>query len=80
MASLTLKNIPDALHRQLKERAAQNRRSLNSEAIHCLEEALATRATDPDAYLNRIRPVREKTARLPLTEKRLRTAKEEGRS
>jgi plasmid stability protein len=79
VATLTLKNIPDALHRQLKERAVQNRRSLNSEAIHCLEQALATTLTDPEAYLARIRPLRQKTTRLPLTEERLHAAKAEGR-
>ena len=80
MATLTLKNIPDDLHRQLKEQAARNRRSLNSEAIHCLEQALAAVPTDPDTYLARIRPLREKTTRLPLTEERLRAAREEGRA
>jgi predicted nucleic acid-binding protein len=35
MATLTLKNAPDELHRWRKESAAQHRRSLNSEAICC---------------------------------------------
>lgn len=38
MATLTLKNVPDGLVRRLKERAARHRRSLNQEAIVCLEE------------------------------------------
>jgi len=33
MANLTLRNVPDELHRRLKERAKRNRRSLNQEAI-----------------------------------------------
>ena len=80
MASLTLKNIPESLHERLKERAARNRRSLNSEAIHCLEAALAAAPTDAEAYLARIRPLRAKTQRLPLTEGRLQAAREEGRA
>ncbi|MEX2401130.1 MAG: Arc family DNA-binding protein [Rhodothermales bacterium] len=80
MATLTLKNIPTELHRRLKERAARNRRSLNNEAIHCLEQALAAAPTEPESYLDRIRPLRQKTNRLPLTEERLRAAREEGRS
>ena len=78
MVRLTLKNMPDDLYRRLKERAARNGRSLNNEAIHCLEQALAAVPTDPDAYLARIRPLREKTKRLPLTDERLRAARDEG--
>jgi len=37
MATLTLKNIPDELHAQLKESAKRNRRSLNSEILIRLE-------------------------------------------
>ena len=33
MANLTIRNLPDDLHRKLKERAKRNRRSLNQEAI-----------------------------------------------
>jgi len=33
MANLTIRNIPDELHERLKERAKQNRRSLNQEVI-----------------------------------------------
>ena len=33
MTTLTLKNIPDELHAQLKESAERNRRSLNSEIL-----------------------------------------------
>lgn len=79
MASLTLKDLPPDLHQRLKERAARNRRSLNSEAILCLEQALAASPTDPDAYLTRIRPLRDKTKRLPLTDDRLREARDHGR-
>ena len=40
MPTITLKNVPDELHRRLKEVAAQNHRSLNREAIRLLEESL----------------------------------------
>jgi plasmid stability protein len=39
MASLTLKDMPAKLHNTLKKRAARNRRSLNQEALYCLEQA-----------------------------------------
>ena len=38
--TLTLKNIPDELYKRLKASAEAHRRSLNSEAIVCLESAL----------------------------------------
>ena len=45
MATLTLKNLPDDLHRRLKARAERNHRSLNREAIRLLEQAVAS---DPE--------------------------------
>ena len=39
--TITLKNVPPALHRSLKENAKRNKRSLNQEAIHALEVSLA---------------------------------------
>ncbi len=38
--TLTLKNIPDAVYARLKHSAQANRRSMNSEAIICLETVL----------------------------------------
>lgn len=38
--TLTLKNIPDEVYMRLKASAETNRRSLNSEAIVCLESVL----------------------------------------
>ena len=37
MATITLKNVPDDLHRRLKAQAARNHRSLNREVIRTLE-------------------------------------------
>ena len=38
--TLTLKNIPDEVYARLKAAAEAHRRSLNSEAIVCLESVL----------------------------------------
>ncbi len=38
--TLTLKNIPDEVYQRLKASAESHRRSLNSEAIVCLESVL----------------------------------------
>ena len=43
MPTLTIKNLPETLHARLKLQAQSHRRSLNQEAIHCLEEMLRTR-------------------------------------
>jgi len=40
-ATITLKNVPIGLHESLKEQAKRHKRSLNMEAIQCLEAALA---------------------------------------
>ncbi len=40
MATLTLKNLPEKLLRYLRKRAADERRSLNQEVIHLLEQTL----------------------------------------
>jgi len=41
MAALVIKNLPDSLHRRLKEEAARNRRSMTQQALAILENALA---------------------------------------
>jgi plasmid stability protein len=40
MASITLKNIPADLHRELKKRAEEHHRSLNREIIAALKSAI----------------------------------------
>ena len=40
MATLTLKNIPESLLEQLRKRASDDRRSLNQEVLHLLEQTL----------------------------------------
>lgn len=63
--TLTLKNIPDAVYQRLKTSAETNRRSLNSEAIVCLEAALLPAKLGPSERLARARELR--TALLPAT-------------
>ena len=47
MATLNIKNLPDHLHAQLRERARRERRSVSQEAISLLEAAL-----NPPAHLS----------------------------
>ncbi|MDE2407633.1 MAG: hypothetical protein KGL91_07205 [Xanthomonadaceae bacterium] len=56
--TLTLKNIPDDLYNRLKTNAAAHRRSLNSEALVCLEAVLVPHAIAPADRLARARALR----------------------
>lgn len=47
MANLTLKGIPPDLHQRLRDAADQNRRSLNGEITHRLEQSLERPGTGP---------------------------------
>jgi len=40
MSTLTIRGVPDELHKQLKERAERSRRSLNAETLLLLEQAV----------------------------------------
>ncbi|CAN5689208.1 hypothetical protein BH10CHL1_BH10CHL1_13650 [soil metagenome] len=42
MAGLLIRDLPNQLHRKLRERAQQNRRSMAKEALSLLEIALTT--------------------------------------
>ena len=57
--TLTLKNIPDALYQRLKASAEKHRRSLNSEAIVCLESVLLVTKLAPRERLARARALRD---------------------
>mgnify|MGYP006289614129 CR=1 FL=1 len=57
--TLTLKNLPDELHSRLSAAAKRHRRSLNNEAIVCLEAGLGAEVPSIDQELARIRTLRE---------------------
>lgn len=79
MPTLTIKKLPLRLHQKLKQRAAQRRRSINKEAIECLERALMSTPVDPEEFLARVRTHRESLSRIWLTDRDLKRAKEWGR-
>lgn len=58
MPNVNVKNLPKEIHRRLKERARRNHRSLNSELIVCLQEAVMPRRVDPEEAAERIRTLR----------------------
>jgi antitoxin FitA len=56
--TLTLKNIPDVVYDKLKRAAEAHRRSMNSEAIVCLEAVLLPVRIAPAERLARARALR----------------------
>jgi antitoxin FitA len=79
MATMTLKNVPDELYARLKETAARRRRSMNSEAILCLERALADETPAAGPILERAREIRADAVNLFVRDADLRKARDQGR-
>lgn len=77
--SLTLKNVPDAVYERLKAAAELNRRSLNSEAIVCLESVLLPSRVAPSERLARARELRASLLPGQFTAKDIDAAKRQGR-
>jgi len=77
--TLTLKNIPDEVYERLKEAAEMHRRSLNSEAIVCLESVLLPGRVAPGERLARIRELRSRLPRTKFRAKDIDALKREGR-
>lgn len=78
--TLTLKNIPDELYERLKAAAAEHRRSLNSEAIVCLQSALMPPKVSPAEHLERARKIRAELEGLWFRAEDIDAFKRQGRS
>jgi antitoxin FitA len=76
--TLTLKNIPDAVYEKLRASATTHRRSLNSEAIVCLEAVLLPSRPTASEQLQRARELRA-GLNFRVTAKDLDAFKREGR-
>ena len=77
--SLTLKNIPDEVYVRLKAAAVSHRRSMNSEAIVCLESVLLPGRTTAEEVIARARAVRETLPNRKFAAKDIDALKREGR-
>ena len=78
MPTVTLKNIPDALHARLKASAEHNRRSLNSEILVRLEQDISRPVLDPVVHAETLRAF---AARLPrVAHQRVTRYKRQGRA
>ncbi len=79
MATMTIKKLPDDLYARLKASAERHRRSINAEAIVCLQRGLGPVPVDPDDLLAGFRSVRERTQNLYVTDADLDAARRLGR-
>lgn len=78
--TLTLKNIPDGVYNRLKEAAGAHRRSLNSEAIVCLETVLVpSRRISAEERIQRIRALRAELKGVDFSDEDIDAFKREGR-
>jgi plasmid stability protein len=76
---LTLKNIPDEVYDRLKASAEMHRRSLNSEAIVCLETVLLPARLPASERLARARALRSPLPRGKFQAREIDRMKREGR-
>ena len=77
--TLTLKNIPDEIYVRLKASAEGHRRSLNSEAIVCLESVLLPGRATAEEVISRARAIRDSLPKGKFTAKDIDAFKREGR-
>lgn len=77
--TLTLKNIPDDVYERLKVAADIHRRSLNCEAIVCLETVLTPTRTTAGERLARARQLRAELGKTKFQAREIDTLKRQGR-
>ena len=77
--TLTLKNIPEEIYERLKVSAEAHRRSLNSEAIVCLESALLPGRMPPGERMARARALRGTQSGVKLKGREVDALKRAGR-
>lgn len=78
--TLTLKNIPDDIYERLKASAETHRRSLNNEAIVCLQTVLMPAQASVDEHLQRARALRQRLAGQHFAAQETDALRREGRS
>ena len=79
MATITLKNIPEPTYNMVKQLAAENHRSINSEIINLIDKATKSTKIDPNQHLVLSRKLREKSRSVMISDTALTDMKNEGR-
>jgi antitoxin FitA len=80
MQTITVKNIPPDLYKKLKQIAKENRRSINSEIIMCIERAICSQRVETTSFLKRIEQLQKGLDLPSIAESGLEKARDEGRS
>ena len=78
MQAITVKNIPDDIHKLLKDIAKRNHRSLNNEIINCLENYVKVSKIDSASLLRKAEITRSKIKHY-FSDSEIKDAKNEGR-
>ena len=80
MRAITVKNIPDNLYQRLKQSATENRRSINSEILVCIEQTVQSQKHEGvNDILARARKLHQKTKGHMLTDRKFSEMKTAGR-
>ena len=58
--NLTIKGVPELIHRKLQQRAKRHRRSLNKEIIAVLEDAVSPHILSPEELVGQLRAMQAK--------------------
>ena len=77
--NVTLKDVPESLHRRLREAAEESGRSLNKLILYTLEREFCSHKSDREVLIERIRTRRE-VMKAWLEDETLEHAIEEGRA
>ncbi len=79
MATITVKNIPDELYKELKNTASIHRRSINNEIIYCIENTIKSKKINPDELFAQLDDFYKNLSLPLLTEEKLKEYKQAGR-
>ena len=79
MSRIVLRGVPDHLHREIRQAAAWNGRTVSAEILFRLEESFVQRTVDTEQLLDRIQRRRKSIGALDLSEEVLHHLKNEGR-
>ena len=78
-SNITLKNVPDEVHMRLREAAQAHHRSVNSQAIVCLEQVLLPHKASRDEALQQLRAFRATLPFIDITNEEMNELKNVGR-
>jgi plasmid stability protein len=78
MASVTIKNLPEALYKKLKAQARVNNRSINGEILNLLQRETGERELNITEFLDRADKIKSRI-KTKISDEEILTMKKEGR-